>query len=100
MAFDQWATNKWPVGVSHNVSDYNRPLFDILDESARDYPDNVFTIFNGGTQTFSQAKDTADRIANFLASKGIKKGDRVAIFLPNIPHYPSIFFGRFTAGAG
>ena len=99
MAFNQWPTTKWPVGVSHNISDYSRPLFDILDESARDYPDNVFTLFNGGTKTFSQVKNTADRIANFLFSKDIKKGDRVAIFLPNIPHYPAIFFGILKAGA-
>ncbi|MCD6584959.1 MAG: long-chain fatty acid--CoA ligase [Desulfobacteraceae bacterium] len=99
MTLNQWPTTKWPVGVSHHVTNYNRPLFKILDESARDYPDKVFTIFNGGTKTFSQVKNTADRIANFLVSKGIKKGDRVAIFLPNIPHYPAIFFGILKAGA-
>lgn len=99
MASNQWPTQKWPAGVSHDVSDYNRPLFDILDESARDYPDKVFTIFNGGTKTFAEVKNTADRIANFLVSNGIQKGDRVAIFLPNIPHYPAIFFGILKAGA-
>jgi long-chain acyl-CoA synthetase len=99
MAFNHWPTSKWPDGVSHNVFDYNRPLFKILDESARDYPEKIFTIFNGGTKTFSEVKDTADRIANFLVSKGIKKGDRVAIFLPNTPHYPAIFFGILKAGA-
>lgn len=99
MALNHWPTQKWPAGVSHDVSDYNRPLFDILDESARDYPDKVFTIFNGGTKTFAKVKNTADRIANFLVSSGIKKGDRVAIFLPNIPHYPAIFFGILKAGA-
>ena len=85
--------------MPHTVSDYNRPLFDVLDESAQNYPDETYTIFNGGTKTFSQVKDTADRIANFLSAKGIKKGDRVAIFLPNIPHYPAIFFGILKAGA-
>lgn len=99
MALKQWPTKQWPAGVSHVVSDYNRPLFDILDESARDYPDKVFTIFNGGTKTFAEVKNTADRIANFLVSNGIQKGDRVAIFLPNIPHYPAIFFGILKAGA-
>ena len=99
MAFNQWPTSKWPVDVSHDVTDYNRPLFEILDESARDFPDHVFTIFNGGTKTFAQVKDTADRIADFLVANGIKKGERVAIFLPNIPHYPAIFFGILKAGA-
>jgi long-chain acyl-CoA synthetase len=99
MASSTWPTPNWPEGVAHDVSDYEKPLFSILDESARDYADNVYTIFNDATRTFSQVKDTADRLANFLASRGIKKGDRVAIFLPNLPHYPAIFFGILKAGA-
>ena len=47
----------------------------------------------------AQVKDTADRIANFLAARGMRKGDRVAIFLPNLPHYPPVYFGILKAGA-
>jgi long-chain acyl-CoA synthetase len=94
-----WPTPNWPEGVAHDVSDYEKPLFSILDESARDYPNNVYTIFNDAARTFAQVKDTADRLANFLASRGIQKGDRVAIFLPNLPHYPAIFFSILKAGA-
>ena len=99
MPAEHWPTSKWPEGVPTEVSDYEKPLFDILDDSARDYPDATYTIFNGGTRTFSQVRETADRIANFLESRGIRKGDRVAIFLPNLPHYPAIFFGILKAGA-
>lgn len=99
MALKPWPTKNWPEGVSHEVSDYIKSLPTILDESARDYPNNVYTIFNGATRTFAQVKDTADRIANYLASRGINKGDKVAIFLPNIPHYPEIYFGILKAGA-
>ena len=94
-----WHGEKWPKGVAKEISGYDNPLFNILDESAEKYPDNVYTIFNDATRTYAQVKDTADRIANFLVSKGIKKGDRVAIFLPNLPHYPAIFFGIIKAGA-
>ncbi|MHA2152329.1 MAG: AMP-binding protein [Candidatus Thorarchaeota archaeon] len=34
-----------------------------------------------------------------MVSKGIKQGDRVAIFLPNVPHFPPIFFGALKTGA-
>ena len=88
-----WPTPNWPEGVPHEVADYDKPLFDLLDEAARDYPNQVYTVFNDATRTFAQVKDTADRIANFLHAKGIRKGDRVAIFLPNLPHYPAIYFG-------
>lgn len=94
-----WKTPFWPEGVAGNVSDYNFPLFKFLDDAARDYPNNIFTIFSGAFRTFAAVKDTADRIANFLAGRGIKKGDRVAILLPNIPQLPEIFFGILKAGA-
>jgi long-chain acyl-CoA synthetase len=99
MASKHWPTENWPEGVAREVSGFENPLFNILDEAARGYPDNVYTIFNGGTRTYAQVKDTADRIANFLAARGVEKGDRVAIFLPNLPHYPAIYFGILKAGA-
>ena len=99
MAATSWPAPNWPEDISHEISGYEKPLYSILDESASSYPDQVYTIFNDATRTYAQVKDTADRIANFLASRGIQKGDRVAIFLPNLPHYPAIFFGILKAGA-
>jgi long-chain acyl-CoA synthetase len=93
-----WDTSCWPEGVSHTISGYSKPLFSVLDESARDYPDQPYTVFNGAARSFAVVKQTADRVAAFLASRGIGKGDRVAIFLPNIPHYPEIYFGILKAG--
>ncbi|MCP3945087.1 MAG: long-chain fatty acid--CoA ligase [Desulfobacteraceae bacterium] len=94
-----WETPFWPKNVSRTVTDYHFPVFKFLDDAAQNYPDNVFTIFNGATKTFAQVKDTADRIANFLGGKGIKKGDKVAIFLPNLPQFPEILFGILKIGA-
>jgi long-chain acyl-CoA synthetase len=99
MTATTWSTPNWPEDVPHDISGYEKPLFSVLDESASKYPDQVYTVFNDATRTYTQVKDTADRIANFLASRGIQKGDRVAIFLPNLPHYPAIFFGILKAGA-
>ncbi len=99
MTYQPWSTTNWPEGVPAEVSDFKKPLQSILDETAARYPDKTYTIFNGAERTYAQVKNTADRIANFLASKGIQKGDRVAIFLPNLPHYPAIYFGILKAGA-
>lgn len=101
MVATSWPTDRWPEGVAADIDpkEYEKPLFSILDEAARDYPNLVYTIFNDGTRTFAQVKETADRVAAFLAASGIKKGDRVAIFLPNLPHYPAVFFGILKAGA-
>jgi len=94
-----WKTPYWPEGVPHEIDDYDIPLFQLLDDAAREYPGQAYTIFNDATRSFAQVKETADRIANFLHGQGIRKGDRVAIFLPNLPHYPAIYFGILKAGA-
>jgi long-chain acyl-CoA synthetase len=99
MAAITWPTPNWPEDMPHEISGFEKPLYSLLDESASKYPNQVYTIFNDATRTYAQVKDTADRIAHFLASRGIQKGDRVAIFLPNLPHYPAIFFGILKAGA-
>ena len=99
MAAKLWQGSKWPEGTPFELSGYEKPVYSLLDDTAKEFPNNVYTIFNDATRTFAQVKDTSDRIANFLVSRGIKKGDRVAIFLPNLPHYPSIFFGILKAGA-
>ncbi len=99
MSDPAWKTPFWPEGVAHDINNYHYPLTQILDNAARRYPDNVYTIFNGAFRTYAQVKDTADRIANFLEGKGIRKGDKIAIFLPNIPHFPEVLFGILKAGA-
>jgi len=93
-----WHGPKWPEGVPYEITGYDKPLFSVLDEAAREYPNKTYTIFNDFTRTFAQVKDTADRLAHFLVSRGIRPKDRVAIFLPNLPHYPEIFFGILKAG--
>ena len=93
-----WHGPRWPEGVPREIEGYDRPLFSLIDDAARDYPNATYTIFNDAARTFAKTKDTADRIANFLVSRGIKQGDKVGIFLPNLPHYPDIFFGILKAG--
>ncbi len=94
-----WFGPRWPEGVPHEIEGWHRPVFDLLDQAARDYPQAVYTIFQDAVRTFSQVRDTAEQVAAFLASRGIEKGDRVAIFLPNLPHFPEIFFGILKIGA-
>ena len=92
-------SDRWPADVPYEISGYTKPVYSVLDTSARKFPNQVCTIYNGATQTYEQVLDTANRVANFLIEKNIQKGDRVAIFLPNLPHYPAGFFGILKAGA-
>ena len=99
MTQGKWQTPHWPPGVKHQVSDYHFPLFKLLDDSATKYPDQTFTIFNGAEKTYAQVQNASNKVAVFLANQGIRQGDKVAIFLPNLPHFPEILFGILKAGA-
>ncbi|MCK5104800.1 MAG: AMP-binding protein, partial [Cyclobacteriaceae bacterium] len=91
--------SSWPKGVPHKIAGYEVPLFSMLDDAAEKYPDQIYTIYQGANRTFKEVKDAADKVAGFLNSKGVKKGDQVALFLPNIPQFPEIYFGILKAGA-
>jgi long-chain acyl-CoA synthetase len=71
----------------------------MLDKSADKSGNLPYTRFMGKTNTFAEVRDHADRIASFLVSQGIKPGDMVAVFLPNVPHFPPVFFGALKTGA-
>jgi len=94
-----WHKHKWPADVPRTLEYPKEPLFAMLDRSAEKSGNLPYTAWEGQSWTFSQVRDGANRIANFLASRGIKKGDRVAVFLPNTPHFPPVLFGSLKTGA-
>lgn len=59
-------------------------LSDFLNRSAERYPDRMALLFEGYTATFRELKQMVDRFAACLYGLGIRKGDRVAILLPNV----------------
>ena len=94
-----WHKKKWPKEVPHSLEYPDEPLFAMLDNATKEHGDLPYTVFMGMKRTYSEVKTDADKIANYLASIGIKKGDKVAIFMPNMPHYPAAFFGVLKSGA-
>jgi len=94
-----WHKSKWPADVPKTLEYPKEPLFAMLDQSAEKSGNLPCTVWEGRSWTFSQVRDDANRIANFLVSRGIRKGDRVAIFLPNVPHFPPVLFGSLKSGA-
>ena len=94
-----WHKHKWPADVPRTLEYPKEPLYAMLDRSAEKSGNLPYTVWEGQSWTFSQVRDDANRIANFLASRGIRKGDRVAIFLPNTPHFPPVLFGSLKTGA-
>ena len=76
-----------------------RPLHENLEESARKHPDAVATIFMDAKMTYAQLNALVDRFAAALQQLGVKKGDRVAIYLANCPQFIIGYYGALRAGA-
>lgn len=74
-------------------------LVELYRQSARKYPTHTAITFFQNTYTYQQLLDRIDRAARLIYSKGIRKGDRVAIMLPNCPQYPVSFYGALACGA-
>jgi long-chain acyl-CoA synthetase len=94
-----WHKYKWPKDAPHSLEYPDKPLFAMLDKTADEHGDLPFTVFMGIKRTYADVRTDVNRIANYLASIGIKKGDKVAVFMPNMPHYPVVFFGILKTGA-
>ncbi|HXL37189.1 MAG TPA: alpha/beta fold hydrolase [Ktedonobacteraceae bacterium] len=74
-------------------------LHDLLSNTAREFPDRAALIFFGQKIGYRELDRLSNRFAHVLRRLGVKKGDRVAIVLPNIPQFVIAFYGILKAGA-
>jgi long-chain acyl-CoA synthetase len=85
------------------------PLYQFMDDAAKKYPNNTAIIYGGvvhqlggalldAKMTFQQLQDLTNRFAAALQGLGVKKGDRVALFLPNCPQFPIAYYATHKAG--
>ena len=93
-----WRKN-YDEGVPHTLEYPQVPLFHFLEEVARKNPEAACTIFKSARISYGEMNAITDRLAAGLASLGVKKGDRVGIFMPNTPQFVMAYFAALKAGA-
>ena len=72
---------------SPNVANY-------IENSMLAHPNKLALIFDEqGQWTFKELDEMINQVANGLIDLGVKKGDRVSLFLPNSPEFLFFFFG-------
>jgi long-chain acyl-CoA synthetase len=91
--------NNYDAGVPQTIDYPAIPLFDLLSQASAKYPDAACTIFKGARITYQEMDLITDRLAAGLASIGVKKGDRVGIFMPNTPQFVMAYFAVLKLGA-
>ena len=85
-------------GVPQTIDYPKAPLFYFLEEAARKYPDRACTIFKGAVISYKEMNALSDHMAAALVEMGVKKGDRVGIFMPNTPQFVIAYYGILKAG--
>ena len=91
---------KYDEGVPTTLEPYpQRTLVDYLAESARNWPDRPALLFKGANITYGQLERDSDAFAAALVAIGVKRGDRVALCLPNCPQFMVAEFAAWKAGA-
>lgn len=90
----------YPEGVPKSIAYPEVPLHALLERSASTYPEKVAVVSgeSGYRLTYRELDNLASCFANALLDMGAAKGDRVALFLPNIPQFLVAYYGTLKAG--
>ena len=86
-------------GVPEHVKYEEICMPDFLERTAAQFPKNDALIFMGYKLNYAQFKDMVDRFATCLADFGVKKGDAVAILLPNVIPCVVAYYAILKIGA-
>ncbi|HWM16952.1 MAG TPA: long-chain-fatty-acid--CoA ligase [Microbacterium sp.] len=89
----------YAAGVPEDLEPATGSLIDIVQASARDYPDAPALQFFGRTTSYRDLNDAIDRAAAGLRDQGVGAGDPVAIVLPNCPQHIIAFYAILRLGA-
>jgi fatty-acyl-CoA synthase len=89
----------WPARLPHAISTPHTSLWENLAVSAKRFPNKTALIFLGTQLSYAELLAGAEKIAAFLQSVGVQKGDRVVLNMQNCPQLVMAHFGILRANA-
>ncbi|MFH0789237.1 MAG: AMP-binding protein [Pseudomonadota bacterium] len=92
-------TKSWPDIYPRSLKYYKGSIVDFMEASARRFPDRTALIFMEKSMRYGELLDQTLRLATALADLGVKKGDRVALFMPNCPQFVVAYYAVLKIGA-
>lgn len=91
---------RYDAGVPRTLEPYpDRTILDYLADAAREDPDRTAIWFKGATLTWRQLLETANTCAAAFEALGVRRGDRIALVLPNCPQFLIAEYGAWLVGA-
>jgi long-chain acyl-CoA synthetase len=96
---DKFWLKSYPKGVPAEI-DYTqyRSLVHLMEEAFRKYADRDAYACMGKHMTYAEVDEMSRKLAAWLQSKGLKKGARVALMMPNVLQYPPSIAAVLRAG--
>ncbi|OPY92441.1 MAG: Long-chain-fatty-acid--CoA ligase [Syntrophaceae bacterium PtaU1.Bin231] len=96
-----WRDKNWPGNLPRELrfAMGERPLHEYLSEHARRDPERPALVFFNRVIRYREWDEMSNAFARFLLASGIRKGDRVALFLPTSPAFAVTYMGILKAGA-
>jgi long-chain acyl-CoA synthetase len=100
---DKYSERPWlkfyEAGVAPSLSYPDITLGNVLSQTAAKYPHQTALLFFGKKITYAELEGLVNQFAHALIDRGIRKGDRVALMLPNIPQMVIAYYGTLRIGA-
>jgi len=89
----------WPEGVPKSIDYKKISLGQMFNDTVAEFPDSQAIFFQGWRCTYTELKEMIDSFAVGLAKLGVKKGDIVAIDVPNVPQFIIAYYAIVKLGA-
>jgi long-chain acyl-CoA synthetase len=91
--------NSYPDGVPHQIDGSQfESLHDLFSQSCNQYGSRPAFDCMGKKITYKELDELSWQFAAYLQSSGLKKGDRIALMMPNLLQYPIALLGSLRAG--
>ena len=102
--------DKYEDGVPADIAEPQYPITRNLETAADSYPDRAAMIFGNDVEplggvlmdariSYAETLRLVRRFASGLYDLGVRRGDRVAIHLPNCPQFPISYYATLMLGA-
>lgn len=88
----------YPEEIAVSMDYDEKPLHAFLEDSAKSHKEKKALHFMGKDITFEELYTQVKKMANFMQSHGLQKGDRVAVMLPNSPQAVISYYAALMAG--
>jgi long-chain acyl-CoA synthetase len=74
-------------------------LSNIIDRGALNFAEKTALIQDRNRYTYERLKSATERIAFYLSEQGVRRGDRIAVYMPNRPEWVAAYYGIIRLGA-